>query len=116
MEAYVLTRMVLSVCLSVYLSGDNRLDKYKEHEQRWLRLIQNDIESIPISLVVIWAGALCGPQLLLHLIASWTYCLCRIGHTVAYANAMQPYRAIFWLVGVLSVLVIALNSLVGSLL
>jgi len=101
----------LTLSLSVY-----RLDKYKEHDQRWVRLIQNDVESIPISLVVIWAAAFCGPNLMLHLIATWTYCLCRIGHTVAYAYAVQPYRAIFWLVGVLSILVAALNSMVGSLL
>ena len=91
-----------------------RLEKYKENDQRWVRLIQNDVESIPISLVIIWAGALCGPNLLLHVIASWTYCLCRIGHTVSYAHALQPHRAIFWVVGVVSILIAALNCLVGS--
>jgi uncharacterized MAPEG superfamily protein len=48
-------------------------------------------------------------------VAMIAFTVARVLHTVCYAKAIQPWRAIFWLVGILSVTVMALNGAIHSI-
>eukprot|EP00906_Rhabdomonas_costata_P023578 RCo033916 len=34
-------------------------EKYRLEEARWLRIVQNDLENLPLGLVAAWVGVLC---------------------------------------------------------
>ena len=75
---------------------------HKEAEQRWLRIVQNDLENIPFGLLVGWAGLLTGGTSA-HSTLFTVFTACRILHTVFYAAGVQPWRAIAFSAGVFSV-------------
>jgi prostaglandin-E synthase 1 len=74
-----------------------------------LRIQRNDGENIPlfwaVGLVFVLGGASAN--------AAWWYCwtftIARLLHWVAYLNHLQPWRAIFYLVGYLCVLGMAIQ-------
>jgi len=45
----------------------------------------------------------------------WTFTLAHIGHTVAYTRNLQPWRAIFWGVGVLAIVGMAVQLVLAVL-
>ena len=93
---------------------DEKGRKLKEAEARWLRLIQNDVENIPLGLVIAWGSLLCNPNSLVQQIGLWTFCVGRLGHSYAYANALQPSRAIFWFAGVVGMLTMVGNGVFAA--
>ena len=66
-----------------------------------LRIQRNDAENVPafyaIGLVYVLSGATATGAFWYM----WTYTLARILHTAAYTYELQPWRAIFFLVGLL---------------
>ncbi|RLN59643.1 hypothetical protein BBJ29_002227 [Phytophthora kernoviae] len=94
-------------------SGDEELMKAREVEHRWKRIIQNDLESIPLALLVFLGGVFAGGNKELFVVCLALYTLTRCFHTYAYANSLQPHRAWCWRIGVLMVIVSAVNSTVG---
>lgn len=99
----------------IYKTDDKeKIKKYQEEDKRWIRLIQNDIESIPIGLIIIWCSIFCSCNVLIHSLSIWIYVLCRIIHTISYAYAIQPYRAISWLVGITMMISMLLNSCISA--
>lgn len=86
-----------------------------KQETRWVRIIQNDMENIPVGMIVMWGAALSPYSSIVHTVAAGTFCVARYGHTYAYANALQPQRALAWFAGVLSVLAMGVNGLFGAM-
>ena len=84
-------------------------------ETRWVRIVQNDMENIPIGMIVMWGAALTPWSPVVHATAAGTFCAARYAHTVAYAKKMQPQRAIAWATGVIAVLTLGINGLVGAM-
>eukprot|EP00036_Acanthoecidae_sp_10tr_P021856 CAMPEP_0206325296 /NCGR_PEP_ID=MMETSP0106_2-20121207/20993_1 /ASSEMBLY_ACC=CAM_ASM_000206 /TAXON_ID=81532 /ORGANISM="Acanthoeca-like sp., Strain 10tr" /LENGTH=116 /DNA_ID=CAMNT_0053757745 /DNA_START=29 /DNA_END=375 /DNA_ORIENTATION=+ len=56
-------------------------------EQRWTRIVANDLENIPIGLVVAWASALVAKDAVVavHLTGLLMFGVGRLSHTVCYA-------------------------------
>ncbi|KAG9414820.1 hypothetical protein AC1031_008236 [Aphanomyces cochlioides] len=77
---------------------------------RWERIVRNDLENIPIGLLTSWAAVNSGGNIAVNVGAISAFTLFRILHTIAYAKELQPHRARFWGIGVLSVL-----TLIGSI-
>lgn len=76
-----------------------------------LRIQRNDLENIPLFWIVGLLFVLDGASAS----AAWWYCwaftLARLAHWVAYLNHLQPWRAIFYFIGYLSILGMALQIL-----
>ncbi|KAG2529383.1 hypothetical protein JM18_002832 [Phytophthora kernoviae] len=94
---------------------DTKTLKAREDEQRWTRIVGNDLESIPFALFVFGAGILAGSNPVVHAGAMTAYTASRCLHTYMYANALQPHRVICYLVGVTSTLVGVGNAVAAIL-
>lgn len=82
---------------------------------RALRIQRNDGENIPLFLAIALTYVLAGASPLGAAAYCWTFTLARIGHTVAYTWDLQPWRAIFWGVGVLAIVGMAVQLLLAVL-
>lgn len=91
-----------------------KLQTAKLTELRWRRIVQNDLESIPLALVVFGAGVMAKGNPTVQIGAMVGYTAVRCFHTVAYANAMHPHRALCWLFGVIFITTSAGNALYGA--
>ncbi|RLN27345.1 hypothetical protein BBJ28_00013107 [Nothophytophthora sp. Chile5] len=94
-------------------TNDAELMKAREIEHRWRRIIQNDLESIPLALLVFGGGVFAGGNKELFTICLLIYTISRCFHTIAYAYSLQPHRAWCWRIGVLMIIVGAINSMAG---
>lgn len=89
---------------------------------RWQRIVNNDLENIPIGLSVAWASLLTiillAPTSSDHIYAQTVlvvlFCTCRYLHTYAYFAKLSVFRSLTWFVGMLSVLALALNGTVAA--
>ncbi|GAB9465944.1 Inorganic phosphate transporter 1-6 [Globisporangium polare] len=93
--------------------SDKELKKAREVEMRWRRIVANDLESIPIALLVFAGGVFAGGNEKVYATSLGVYTFVRCFHTYAYANELQPHRAWCWRIGVLAITAGAINSLVG---
>jgi glutathione S-transferase len=75
--------------------------------------VQNDLESIPLALLVFLGGVFAGGNKELFVVCLAIYTLARCFHTYAYANMLQPHRAWCWRTGVLMIVASGVNSIVG---
>jgi glutathione S-transferase len=87
--------------------------KAREIDYRWKRIVQNDLENIPIGLVVLLGSILVGGNDTANVVLLAIFTFARIAHTYAYANQMQPHRALLWSTGQLCVVAGALNGLIS---
>jgi uncharacterized MAPEG superfamily protein len=91
----------------------------KKKEMRWLRLVQNDLENIPLGLITAWASVLCiqsspgsPKENVMHNILFWAFTISRIAHSIVYSFQLQPHRALAWFVGVVATVGMCINALV----
>ncbi|KAF0717942.1 Aste57867_2004 [Aphanomyces stellatus] len=84
-----------------------------EEDVRWQRIVRNDLENIPMGLLVAWAAVNSGGSEVVNCAAIGAFTVARLFHTYAYAQALQPHRGYAWGLGTFSVLVLATNSLYG---
>ncbi|KAI8620895.1 hypothetical protein BC830DRAFT_1164165 [Chytriomyces sp. MP71] len=94
-------------------NDDGKLDKAKLIDIRWQRMVLNDLENIPLGLIVAWASLLSPYSPKLHAIFVSLFAAFRIVHTVSYANELQPHRAIGWGGALLCILGMATNGVLG---
>ncbi|KAI9315034.1 hypothetical protein DFJ73DRAFT_804140 [Zopfochytrium polystomum] len=88
----------------------------RAEDTRWQRIVNNDVENIPIGLIVSYASLLApNGSSTVHRIGVVGFFLARTLHTVAYAGSLQPHRAIAWLLGWACVLALGGNAALGSL-
>jgi len=86
---------------------------HKAEYKRWRGIVQNDLENIPIAVIIAYFSVY-GADIYVFLVAYSLFAFLRILHTVFYAFALQPLRSIAWVLGVICVLVYFLNGIVGS--
>jgi len=82
---------------------------------RWQRIVHNDLESIPLGLIVAWGSLFSAYNPNVHAALVSTFLVSRTLHTFFYAKGWQPYRALAWFGGVLSVFGLAINGVLGVL-
>ncbi|KAG6586906.1 uncharacterized protein IUM83_19636 [Phytophthora cinnamomi] len=86
-----------------------------EAEMRWKRIIQNDLESMPLAFVVFWAAIAVGvsPSITKTLILAYT--TARVGHTTVYSMGMPRARMACWMAGSFCIVAAAANSVAMAL-
>merc|ERR1711935_679069 len=92
---------------------EERLEKVKMakmDETRAARLVMNDLENIPLGLIIAWMDALCFGSAGVHIFSVWLFCICRCVHSYAYINALPIHRSISWGIGLLATLILSFNS------
>ncbi|POM73254.1 Hypothetical protein PHPALM_9915 [Phytophthora palmivora] len=82
-----------------------------EVTQRWGNIVMNDLETIPLGLLIFGAGIIAGADPDVHYRAMITFTVARCLFTYAYANAIQPMRTLCHGVGVMATLVGLGNAL-----
>ncbi|KAG6610877.1 uncharacterized protein IUM83_08091 [Phytophthora cinnamomi] len=80
-----------------------------DNEQRWRRIVQNDLESIPLAFVVFWGAIQNGVSADLTKTLMVVYATARFGHTIAYASGAARSRMACWMSGTACVLTAAAN-------
>ncbi|TMW68921.1 hypothetical protein Poli38472_001077 [Pythium oligandrum] len=93
--------------------ADESLREAIERSERWKRIVANDVESIPLALIVFTMGIFVNSNKTVHIIAIIAFTVLRIMHTYAYANSIQPHRSFIWLGSVLFVLIGGGNVIAG---
>ncbi|KAF0696888.1 Aste57867_12387 [Aphanomyces stellatus] len=83
-------------------------------EMRWNRITMNDLENIPLGLIVAWAAVACGGDATTVAVATIVFTIARIGHTVAYARALSQARGLAYIVGSVAIFVLAGAGISGA--
>ncbi|GMI02926.1 hypothetical protein TrLO_g8750 [Triparma laevis f. longispina] len=104
-------------------SGDSKVFNNPEKEKhvkqkltRALRIVANDLENIPIGLIVMWGSLVCCYNVNAHIACSAGFALGRVGHTISYELELQPHRAWGWGLGIVSSSLLAANGVIGAFL
>uniref|UniRef100_K3WS46 Microsomal glutathione S-transferase 1 n=1 Tax=Globisporangium ultimum (strain ATCC 200006 / CBS 805.95 / DAOM BR144) TaxID=431595 RepID=K3WS46_GLOUD len=92
---------------------DETILKAREVEHRWRSIVQNDLESIPFALLIFGGALFADGNVPVQCASMIAYTTLRCLHTIAYAKQLQPYRAWCWRLGVVAILVGAVNAIVG---
>lgn len=71
-----------------------------EEEMRWKRIIQNDLESMPLASVGFWSVISVGVSSTLTQTLLLVYTIARVGHTIVYSQSLPRARMVLWIVGV----------------
>jgi uncharacterized MAPEG superfamily protein len=72
--------------------------------ERAAKAWRNDLENIPIFLIIAWIYVYAGLSARAFVIYCIVFMVARIAHTVCYLNAIQPARTIAFTVGALTML------------
>jgi glutathione S-transferase len=83
------------------------------NDMRWKRIVANDLESIPLALAVYGAGLVVESYERVQVVAIIIYTITRFLHSYTYAKGIQPWRSIVWIVGLLAIVVGAVNIIVS---
>jgi glutathione S-transferase len=94
-------------------NGDEQLRKAREVDMRWKRIVMNDLETIPIGMIVFLGSIFAGGNETANAVFIIAFTLARISHTFAYAKSLQPHRAICWMIGQSCVLASGLNGVIS---
>lgn len=86
------------------LSKEGVKQEHIDTAARWTRIVQNDLETIPIGLIAAWGFASITSAPNVHGYACLIFAGARVLHTVTYALALQPHRALAWFAGWIAVL------------
>ncbi|GLE03048.1 hypothetical protein PINS_up011927 [Pythium insidiosum] len=87
-----------------------------ENELRWRRIIQNDLESMPMALAVFLVSTLADARANVQCVAIAVYTIARCLHTMAFVQQLALARMLSWMIGVLAIIVAGCNGAVAALL
>jgi glutathione S-transferase len=77
--------------------------------QRAARAWRNDLENIPIFLILSWIYVAAGLSSTAFVIYCVVFTIARVAHTVCYLNSIQPMRTIAYTVGALATLALMVH-------
>ncbi|ETO27559.1 membrane-associated protein in eicosanoid and glutathione metabolism (MAPEG) [Reticulomyxa filosa] len=84
---------------------DKSKEKLFDTEKRWQRIILNDLENIPIGLLLLWGGLIIpSSNNNTTRICSIVFLVSRILHSFFYIFQLMPWRFFAWLSGLLSII------------
>jgi glutathione S-transferase len=93
--------------------NDNETKAARLLDMRWRRIVQNDLESIPIGLAVFMGSILVGGNDVANSVLMISYTGLRLAHTISYAYQLQPHRSITWTLGQMSILGSGVNGIIS---
>ncbi|KAE9062161.1 hypothetical protein PF010_g29515, partial [Phytophthora fragariae] len=94
---------------------DDRVRAAVEEEMRWKRIIQNDVESMPMAFIVFWSAISVGVSASLTTTLLLLYTIARFGHTAVYSLSLPHARMVFWIVGMVCIVIGAVASILAAL-
>ena len=80
-----------------------------------LRIQRNDGENIPAFFAVALVYILTGGSAFGATVYLWTFTIARLLHTVAYANQLQPWRALTFFAGLLCIIGMSVSTILHVL-
>jgi uncharacterized MAPEG superfamily protein len=81
--------------------------------ERASRAWRNDLENIPIFLIIAWIYVYAGLSAGAFVIYCIVFMAARVTHTICYLNAIQPARTIAFTVGALTMLAMMIQIFIG---
>jgi uncharacterized MAPEG superfamily protein len=81
--------------------------------ERAAKAWRNDLENIPIFLIIAWIYVYAGLAAGAFVIYCIIFMVARIAHTICYLNAIQPARTIAFSVGALAMLAMMIHIFIG---
>jgi uncharacterized MAPEG superfamily protein len=94
------------------LFGGHQVDQDPPAVRRAARVWLNDLENIPIFLILAWIYVAAGLSAGLFMIYCVAFMLARILHTITYLNELQPMRTISFSIGALASLSLMITLLI----
>jgi glutathione S-transferase len=85
-----------------------------ECDLRWKRIVQNDLESLPLAFAVFTISVLAGGHASVNRIALLAYTTARVCHTAFFAYKKAVPRMVAWIVGVLCILTAGINGVYAA--
>ncbi|RHY29155.1 hypothetical protein DYB32_005383 [Aphanomyces invadans] len=95
-------------------TSEDKLEAAKAREHRWNRIVGNDLENLPLGIMMAWVAIVAGGNGTVTSIAIILFTVSRIAHSIAFANAMFLPRTISFQVGALCTVALAINAVAGS--
>ncbi|OQS03854.1 hypothetical protein THRCLA_03858 [Thraustotheca clavata] len=86
----------------------------KIEDIRWQRILSNDVENIPLGLILAWGSTVAGGNPTVTVVATIAFTIARLSHTLAYANGKFNWRVASYGLGLFSALTLAGNSIAGA--
>ncbi len=93
--------------------GGKAVPEEPEIVQRASRAWRNDLENIPIFLILSWIYVSAGLAFVPFVIYCVIFMAARIAHTIWYINSVQPGRTIAFTVGALTTLALIIHLFIG---
>lgn len=81
--------------------------------ERASRAWRNDLENIPIFLILAWIYVTAGLSTTAFVIYCLIFMAMRIVHTICYLNSIQPMRTIAFTIGAFTMLAMMIHILIG---
>jgi uncharacterized MAPEG superfamily protein len=81
--------------------------------ERGSKAWRNDLENIPIFLIIAWIYVYAGLSAKAFVIYCVVFMVARIFHTICYLNAIQPWRTIAFTVGALTMLAMMIQVFIN---
>ena len=86
-----------------------------EEENRWKRIIQNDLESMPMAFIVFWSAISVGVSTCITMTLLLIYTIARVGHTIVYAQGLARTRMVCWVIGTICIVISAATIVEAAL-
>eukprot|EP01084_Bolivina_argentea_P274889 468673_1 len=93
-------------------AGKTHKNEFSE-EKRWQRIVLNDLENVPIGIVMMWLSLFVSGNPTVTAVCAIGLTLGRCLHTLCYIYKLMPWRAVGWLIGILSTLTLTGNVVYG---
>eukprot|EP01084_Bolivina_argentea_P055122 101074_1 len=78
-------------------------------KQRWKRIAMNDLENIPLGLIILWVNIICNSNPYVTATCSVIFTVSRLFHTILYAYSIQPFRSIAFTIGSFAIFAAGIN-------
>ncbi len=93
--------------------GGTPVPEEPEMVQRAARAWRNDLENIPIFLIMAWIYVAAGLSVTAFVIYCVVFMAARIVHTICYINSIQPWRTAAFTAGAIVMLALIIHLFIG---
>lgn len=93
--------------------GGKAVPEEPEIVQRAARAWRNDLENIPIFLILAWIYVAAGLSAGAFVIYCLVFMAARIAHTICYINSIQPWRTVAFTIGTIAMVALIVHLFIG---
>ena len=103
------------------MKKEDASDDARQIQDRVQRMVNNDLENIPYTMVLTWCSLFCiylgndtDKLATTHIVLYAAFVVCRIGHSLSYAYGYSMTRSIVWTIGIVCSFGISINGCIAS--